>query len=287
MSLPFRKAMEYQKGLGTTYLLAEEYEQYKSQLILENHEYGIYLYEAECLSLMDKIIEKHPQGVFDMIFADPPYFLSNDGFTCVAGKKASVNKGNWDKSFGVQQMHSFNKQWLARCQQLLKVNGTIWVSGTMHNIFSVGLAMQELDFKILNDITWEKPNPPPNLSCRYFTHATETLIWAAKNKKSKHFFDYQKMKEENGGKQMKSVWQIRPPAKNEKLHGKHPTQKPIGLLKRCIESSTEKGAFIFDPFSGSSTTGVAAALLERSFCGVEQEREFIELSICRLNEVML
>lgn len=278
--------MEYPKSIGKRYLLAEDQTQYQQQLVFENSERDIYLYQADCLILMDRIIKKHPQGIFDMIFADPPYFLSNDGFTCVGGKKASVNKGDWDKSLGVQSVHSFNKNWLAKCQKLLKPNGTIWVSGTMHNIYSVGLAIQKLGFKILNDITWEKPNPPPNLSCRYFTHATETLIWAAKNKKSKHFFNYEKMKIDNGGKQMKSVWQIKPPSKVEKQYGKHPTQKPLELLKRCIEAATEKGDFIFDPFAGSSTTGVAAALAERRFCGVEQEQEFIKLSIHRLNEVM-
>lgn len=154
----------------------------------------------------------------------------------------------------------------------------------MHNIFSVGMAMQELGYKILNNITWEKPNPPPNLSCRYFTHSTETLIWAAKNSMSKHVFQYQKMKEENGGKQMKSVWTIAPAGKEEKTFGKHPTQKPIALLQRCIEASTEEGDFIFDPFSGSSTTGVAATLLNRKFCGAEQEKEFINISIQRLKE---
>lgn len=278
--------MEYLQTLGSSYLLAEEQAGYQRQLVFSKPEQDIYLYQADCLSMMDRIIEKHPKGVFDMIFADPPYFLSNDGFTCVAGQKVSVNKGKWDKSFGVEQMHRFNKSWLEKCQKLLKHNGTLWVSGTMHNIFSVGLAMQELEFKILNDITWEKPNPPPNLSCRYFTHATETLIWAAKNRKSKHFFNYEKMKSDNGGKQMKSVWQIKPPAKSEKRYGKHPTQKPLELLMRCIVASTEKGAFIFDPFSGSSTTGVAAVLLGRKFCGIEQEQEFINLSIERLKEVI-
>lgn len=274
--------MEYQQGLGKDYLVAESSDAYGSKLVLEDSAKDIYLYQADCLTFMDKIIKKHPDGVFDMVFADPPYFLSNDGFTCVAGKKASVNKGTWDKSFGSQHMHEFNKQWLEKCQKLLKPNGTLWVSGTMHNIFSVGLALQELDFKVLNNITWEKPNPPPNLSCRYFTHSTETLIWAAKNKKSKHFFDYAKMKAANNGKQMKSVWQIKPPTKAEKTHGKHPTQKPLELLLRCIEASTEPGDFVFDPFAGSSTTGVAAILAGRKFCGIEQDSGFIELSINRL-----
>jgi site-specific DNA-methyltransferase (adenine-specific) len=244
---------------------------------------GIYLYQANCLDIMDKIYAKYPQGCFDMIFADPPYFLSNGGITCQAGKMVKVHKGDWDKSQGADVNHEFNRQWLERCQKLLKPNGTIWVSGTMHVIFSIGFAMQQLGFKILNDIIWEKPNPPPNLACRYFTHSTETILWAAKNEKSKHMFNYDLMKKYNDDKQMKSVWRFTAPGADEKTFGKHPTQKPLFLLDRCIEASTEKGDFVFDPFSGSSTTGVAAKALGRKFCGVEMDPEYIELSKLRLH----
>lgn len=256
----------------------------KNSRIISNQERGLYLYHANCLELMDLIAEKHPQGCFDMIFADPPYFLSNNGITCHNGQMVSVNKGTWDKSQGIDISHSFNIEWLKRCQKLLKPNGTIWVTGTMHIIYSIGLAMQQLGLKILNDITWEKPNPPPNLSCRYFTHATETLLWAAKSKESKHYFNYETMKIQNNGKQMKSVWQIKPPTTREKFFGKHPTQKPIELLTRCIEASTKEGDFILDPFAGSSTTGVAALALKRKFCGIESEISFIELSAKRLTQ---
>jgi site-specific DNA-methyltransferase (adenine-specific) len=255
-------------------------------LAFSNPTKGIYLYQANCLELMDAIYEKHPEGCFDMIFADPPYFLSNGGITCQNGKMVNVDKGKWDKSQGPEINHTFNIEWLSRCQKLLKPNGTIWVTGTMHVIYSIGHAMQQLGFKLLNDIAWEKPNPPPNLACRYFTHSTETILWAAKNTKSKHYFNYQKMKASNDGKQMKSVWRFLPPGRDEKYFGKHPTQKPVGLLERCIESSTEQNAFIFDPFSGSSTTGVAAIKSARRFCGAEAECEFIELSIKRLQEAL-
>jgi hypothetical protein len=147
-------------------------------------------------------------GRFDAIFADPPYFLSNGGITCHAGKMVKVDKGDWDKSRGAELNHEFNLEWLKRCQRVLKPNGTIWVSGTHHVIFSIGYAMQQLGYKILNDIAWEKPNPPPNLSCRYFTHSTETILWAAKNEKSKHVFNYQEMRKVTG-KQMKTVWRQR------------------------------------------------------------------------------
>ena len=170
---------------------------------------------GNCLEIMDSFITKRDIN-FDLIFADPPYFLSNGGITCQNGKMVKVDKGGWDKSQGAEINHEFNREWIKRCQNLLSDNGTLVVSGTHHVIFSVGFAMQQLGMKILNSITWEKPNPPPNLACRYFTHSTETLIWAAKNEKSKHFFNYPMMKEMNGGKQMKDVWRFTAPGKQEK-----------------------------------------------------------------------
>jgi site-specific DNA-methyltransferase (adenine-specific) len=218
-----------------------------------------------------------------MIFADPPYFLSNGGFTCHAGKVVSVNKGKWDVSKGLKETHEFNLKWLKACQDVLTENGTIWVSGTQHVIFSIGFAMQELGFKILNDISWDKVNPPPNLSCRYFTHATETIIWAAKNKQSKHHFNYELMKSMNNNKQMKSIWPIMAPGPEEKIFGKHPTQKPLALLERIILASTKKGDIVLDPFSGSATTGLAAHKLGRNYIGIDLEKEYLDLSIKRFN----
>ena len=145
-------------------------------MVFRDDSRGIFLYHGNCLELLDAIAAKYPEGRFDCIFADPPYFLSNGGITCHAGRMVKVDKGDWDKSRGPELNHEFNLEWLRRCQRVLKPHGTIWVSGTHHVIFSIGFAMQQLGFKILNDIAWEKPNPPPNLSCRYFTHATETLI---------------------------------------------------------------------------------------------------------------
>jgi site-specific DNA-methyltransferase (adenine-specific) len=220
----------------------------------------------------------------DVIFADPPYFLSNGGTTCKSGKRVSVNKGKWDQSQGVEENHEFNRAWLGHCQRLLKPNGTIWVSGTSHVIHSVGFAMQQLGFKMLNDIIWEKPNPPPNLSCRYFTHSTETVLWAAKGAKSKHHFDYPEMRSRNGDKQMKSVWKMTAPGKREKSHGKHPTQKPMGLLDRILVASCPEGGSVLDPFNGSGTTGVAAAILELPYTGVDLDEKYLELTRARLLE---
>lgn len=247
---------------------------------------GVWLYQANCIEFMDKIAEKYPDGKFDMIFADPPYFLSNGGITCHAGKMVKVDKGRWDKSKGPELNHEFNLAWLSRCQQSLRADGTIWVSGTHHVIHSVGYAMQQLGMKILNDISWEKPNPPPNLSCRYFTHSTETIIWAAKNGKSRHVFNYKHMRRINGGKQMKTVWKMKSPQKKEKLFGKHPTQKPVELLERIILASTDEGYLVFDPFSGSSTTGVAAIKHKRKFVCCELEADYISISQKRLESAI-
>ncbi len=219
-----------------------------------------------------------------MIFADPPYFLSNGGITCHAGKMVSVNKGEWDVYQGAVESHGFNLAWLKECQQVLTKNGTIWVSGTAHVIFSVGFGMQHLGFKILNDIIWFKPNASPNLSCRYFTHSTETVLWAAKNKKSKHTFNYKLMKELGNGKQMRNLWEISPPQPREKKHGKHPTQKPLKLLERVILASTNEGDLILDPFNGSGSTGIAALRLGRKYIGIETSEEYLELTVKRLKD---
>jgi len=222
---------------------------------------------------------------FDMIFADPPYFLSNDGLTIKSGKIVSVNKGKWDKSKGFEFVHAFNNKWLTLIRDKMKENATIWISGTMHNIFNIGQVLTELNFKILNVITWEKTNPPPNFSCRYFTHSTEQVIWARKNPKVPHYFNYELMKELNGGKQMKDVWRLPAIAKWEKSCGKHPTQKPLSLLSRLILASTKRDAWILDPFTGSSTTGVAANLLNRRFLGIDLEEEYLEISKNRKLEI--
>ena len=229
-----------------------------------------------------EVLEGLEPASIDLIFADPPYFLSNGGTTCKNGRRARVDKGGWDASRGPDANHAFNTRWLAACQRLLTPNGTIWVSGTSHVIHSVGFAMQQLGFKILNDIIWEKPNPPPNLSCRYFTHSTETLLWAARDRKSKHHFAYARMREENGGKQMKSVWRMCAPGKREKVHGKHPTQKPLALLERIIAASCPEGGRILDPFNGSGTTAVAAVRAGFEYVGVELSAEYLELTCDRL-----
>lgn len=223
---------------------------------------------------------------FDMVFADLPYFLSNDGLSIQSGKIVSVNKGKWDKSEGFEFINEFNRRWLSLVRDKMKNDATIWISGTMHNIFSVGQILTELGFKILNIITWEKSNPPPNFSCRYFTYSTEQIIWARKNEKKLHYFNYELMKQLNGNKQMKDVWKLPAIAPWEKTWGKHPTQKPLSVLTRLILASTKPNAWILDPFTGSSTTGIAANLANRRFLGIDQEEEFLNISKNRKLEIL-
>jgi len=238
------------------------------------------LLHGDCLKLLNQFDFK-----FDMIFADPPYFLSNDGLSIQSGKIVSVNKGKWDKSKGFEFINDFNRKWLKLAREKLKDDGTIWISGTMHNIFSVGQILTELDFKILNIITWQKSNPPPNFSCRFFTHSTEQIIWARKSKKVPHYYNYELMKQLNDNKQMKDVWKLPAIAPWEKSCTKHPTQKPLSVLTRIILASTKPNAWILDPFSGSSTTGIAANLLNRRYVGIDTEKEYLDIAIARKKEI--
>lgn len=222
---------------------------------------------------------------FDMIFADPPYFLSNGGISYQAGKVVCVDKGDWDKGGSPESIMEFNRKWLSLCREKLKDNGTIWISGTHHNIFSIANVLTELGYKILNVITWAKTNPPPNISCRFFTYSTEFIIWARKYPKVPHKYNYELMKAINDGKQMTDVWRLPAIARWEKSCGKHPTQKPLALLTRIILASTDEHDWILDPFAGSSTTGVAASLCCRRFLGIEQEESFASLSRLRRKEL--
>jgi len=222
---------------------------------------------------------------FDMIFADPPYFLSSGGISVQSGKVVCVDKGDWDKSMSQEEINAFNLKWLSLCREKLKDNGTIWISGTYHNIFSVANCLTQLGYKILNVITWAKTNPPPNISCRYFTYSTEFIIWARKSEKVPHYYNYELMKHINGDTQMTDVWRLPAIAPWEKTCTKHPTQKPLGLLSRIILASTQAGAWILDPFAGSSTTGIAASLLGRRFLGIEQDETFAKISKARREEI--
>ena len=222
---------------------------------------------------------------FDMIFADPPYFLSNGGISCQSGKVVCVDKGDWDKGNSRESIDEFNIEWIKACRDKLKDNGTIWVSGTYHNIFSIANALKTLGFRILNVVTWAKTNPPPNISCRFFTHSSEFVIWARKHERTPHFFNYPLMRHINGNKQMTDVWRLPAIAPWEKTFGKHPTQKPLCLLSRIILASTKPGAWALDPFAGSGTTGIAASLLHRRFLGIDIEEQYLRISRQRREEL--
>lgn len=238
------------------------------------------LIKGDCVETLSKF-----KFGFDMVFADPPYFLSGGGISCQSGKVVCVDKGEWDKPLTSEGLDAFNMKWLAVCREHMKDNATIWISGTHHNIFSVQQQLIKLGFKILNVITWAKTNPPPNISCRYFTYSTEFIIWARKSSKVAHLYNYELMKQLNGNRQMTDVWQLPAIGKWEKSCGKHPTQKPLGLLSRLIQASTMPGAWILDPFSGSATTGIAANLLGRRYLGLELEDEFLAMSKNRREEI--
>lgn len=252
-------------------------------------EIGIRLYLGDVVEILSQL----PSKCIDLIFADPPYNLSNDGFTCHAGKRVSVNKGKWDKSKGIEEDFNFYYKWIKACKRVLRPNGSLWISGTYHSIYACGFALQKQGWHMINDICWYKPNAAPNLSCRMFTASHETLLWVRKDKKTKHKFNYDVIK--NGdwsedfikkpGKQMRSIWAINTPKNGEKKYGKHPTQKPEALLERIILASSNESDIVLDPFCGSATTGVASVRHNRKFVGIDLEREYLDkFAIPRLKD---
>ena len=238
------------------------------------------LYQGDTMLLLGQIDKK-----VDMIFADPPYFLSS-GDNCVFnGTPIRFDKGNWDRKVSPEFVYQFNKQWLSLCREKLKDGGTIWVSGTYHNIFSVANCLTELGYKILNIIVWHKSDAHPSLTVKLFNFSAEYIIWARKSEKPLHYFNYELMKSMAGGKQMQDVWDIPSAGAWEKTCGKHPTQKPLRLLYRTILACTHEGDTILDPFAGSCTTGIAANLLNRKFIGIDQSEEYLQLGIRRRQEI--
>ena len=268
------KILEKRDYVDTAFIVNDVSTFYKSR----NNDFT--LIQGDCVETLSKF-----KFGFDMVFADPPYFLSGGGISCQSGKVVCVDKGDWDKPTTPEEMDAFNFRWLASVRDHMKENATIWISGTHHNIFSVQQQLLKLGFKILNVITWAKTNPPPNISCRYFTYSTEFIIWARKSAKVAHYFNYELMKQLNDNKQMTDVWRLPAIAKWEKTCGKHPTQKPLGVLARLIQASTQPNAWVLDPFSGSATTGIAANLLGRRYLGLEIEDEYLKMGKARREEI--
>lgn len=270
-----------------------------AELFYRSKDGNFILFKGDCREVLAAMKDKGYE--IDLIYADPPYHLSNGGISCQSGKMVSVDKGKWDTSSGPEADHEFVLSWLDRCLDSLQKNGAIWVSGTHHVIFSAGFALQKLGAKILNTVVWEKTAPPPHLACRYYTHSHEFVLWARKTEKSKHVYHYAFEKEENGGKQQKDIWfprnieggeetfpnhwRLGAPKKAEKALGKHPTQKPVELLDRIVRCSTNEGDLVLDPFCGSGTTGVAAIALGRRFIGVDLEEEYLELAKSRYQDL--
>lgn len=224
----------------------------------------------------------------DLIYADPPYFLSNGGITCQNGHWGSVHKGEWDQSKGYVADYQFTEAWITECWRILKDEGTLWISANFRNLSMVGTVLERNHWKILNNIIWVKPNPPPNLCCQYFTFSHENIIWAKKAHARKHRFNYSVMKNEadgfkNPNKQMKDVWLVKVPSSAEKQFGKHSCQKPVALIERIIKAGSNVGDIILDPFCGSGTTGVAALNLQRKFIGIDNNENYLkQLAIPRL-----
>lgn len=240
------------------------------------------LINGDCMQELSRI-----EQPVDMIFADPPYFLSTGNGTVKIGNRyVCFDKGDWDRVRSKDEVYQFNYQWLSLCRKVLKDSGTIWVCGTYHNIFEVANCMKDLGYKILNMIVWQKSDPPQTLTDQRFNFSAEYIIWARKCEKVSHFFNYKLMELLNGGVHMPDVWKLPSTGIWEKLCGKHPTQKPLRLLYRIILSSTKEGEIILDPFAGSCTTGIAANLLGRKFIGIEQEEKYVRLGLLRKQEIM-
>lgn len=246
------------------------------------------LYNGNCI----EVLKEFEAEKFNLVFADPPYFLSNGGISCQSGKMASVNKGPWDKSKGFEEDLNFNNAWIKSCKRVLKKDGTLWISGTLHNIYKIGYLLEKNGFDLINDIVWFKPNAPPNLTCKYFTHSHEILLWARNTRESQHIFNYEKMKSwvypkdklKKEDKQMRSVWQIPIISPIEKKLGKHPTQKPIELLNRIVSASTKEDDWVLDPFVGSGTTGIVCSVLKRKFIGIDTNEFYLNLAIKRYKD---
>ena len=238
------------------------------------------LYKGDCLELLEHIETK-----VDMIFADPPYFLSTgNGRVNINGEYIRFDKGKWDRIRSKEEKDGFNFKWISSACNILKENGTIWICGTYHNIFSVEKCLEELGFKIINIIVWHKPDPPTTLSDKRLNFCAEYIIWATRKTCKNYTFNQETLAKVNGGIPLPDVWNISAAGSWEKTCGKHPTQKPLRLLYRAILASTNEGNTILDPF-GSSTTGIAANLLGRKFIGCEMSDEYLALSINRRKQL--
>jgi site-specific DNA-methyltransferase (adenine-specific) len=232
--------------------------------------------QGDCLEKLKSI----PDKSIDLVFADPPYNMSKkQGLQWKYSRHVTMQEA-WD-IFSKDDFFDFNLKWLSECSRVLRNGGSLWVSGSFHNIYQLGFIIQNLpDIKIKNSVVWFKPNAQPNITCRFFTESTEHLIWASKNGKNQKWkFNYETTKKDiyddinPRGKQTRNVWSIPLTPPSEKKAGSHPTQKPIELLRRIIVSCTDKGDTVLDPFAGSGTTNLVAMRLERNSIGIEKDKD--------------
>ena len=250
--------------------------------------YANMIIHGDCIENLKTI----PNNSIDLIFADPPYNMQTEGeLLRTDGTKFNGVSDSWDKFSSLEEYDNFTKKWLIECKRVLKDDGAIWVIGSFQNIFRLGYIMQDLGFWILNDVIWSKPNAVPNFGGTRFQNSHETLLWCSKSKKSKYHFNYKTMKVFNGGKQMKSIWDIGICIGKERLKDKygnkvHSTQKPEALLYNVILSSTEKNDIVLDPFFGTGTTGVIAKRLGRRYIGIERNEEYILAAEKRLRNTI-
>jgi DNA modification methylase len=249
----------------------------KNSLFFYNEK--VHLLLGDCMEILKNIEDNS----IDLIFADPPYFLSRkNGSTYKNGKIQSVYKGQWDEVKTLEEKNNFNNLWIKECYRILKDTGTIWITGSKHNIYSIGVNLEKENFQIINNIAWIKNNATPNISKRVFSFDNESIIWAKKQNTKGYIFNYKKMIEINNGIEMNDVWEIPVVSKFEKTFGQHPTQKPLELLERIINGTSIQNAIILDPFAGSSTTGVAAIRNGRRYIGIDKNVEYLELSKRRI-----
>lgn len=239
------------------------------------------LYQGDSLSLINGLEDNS----IDVVFADPPYFLSSGRKMDIAGRKVYFEKGSWDRMRSTQEIDAFNEKWIKAVRQKMKEEGTIWISGTFHNIFSVERLLVNNGFKIINLVSWQKSNPHEIVDGQHLTFSTEILVWARKSLHGRHCYNHELMMQLNGGKVLTDVWKIPTSGTWERTCGYHPTQKPLRLLYRIILASTHEGDTILDPFAGSCTTGIAANLLGRKFIGIDQSKDFLDLGIRRKQEI--
>src|SRR3989344_5124284 len=237
-----------------------------------------------------KVLQSLPENSVDLIFADPPYNMSKKKGLGWKYSKHITMQEEWD-IFTKDDYFQFNQQWIKEALRVLKHGGSLWISGSFHNIYQTGFILQHFnEVKINNSIVWFKPNAQPNITCRFFTESTEHLIWASKNGKGKKWkFNYELSKGIEDplnpkGKQTRNVWSIPLTPKSEKWAGAHPTQKPEELLRRILIACTKEGDVVLDPFVGSGTTSVVAKMLNRNSIGIEKERKYLEIIKKRMEQ---